>query len=222
MRSIYEHTTLRDMVGVAVVGILFLLSLHYMNIYRDAIVTAMHGYHVLGMVAYVMLLVVMILFMPVSTIPLIPIAMTLWGPFWGSLLTGSAWIVGAVIAFSLARTYRLRIAQTFPALAETARVIDRVLCRHTLMRALVLRTVTPIGIGSYLFGLGEALTLHTFMGISLIEMVVVIGFLASLSVLPPLYQQIGIMVLIALLMRGVVYLHSLVQTIRNGKQASQV
>ena len=59
----------------------------------------------LGPILYMFLMIIAILIVPIPTSPLVIIAGTIFGPFWGILYTLMAATIGAFIAFSISRFF---------------------------------------------------------------------------------------------------------------------
>src|SRR3989344_8313437 len=56
-----------------------------------------------GMTIYVFMIILEIVFAPVSILPLIPVATAIWGWFLSGVLVLIGWTIGSMIAFGIAR-----------------------------------------------------------------------------------------------------------------------
>jgi len=88
-----------------IIIVVFFVLFSYMGNSWATVLTNSLGSGVSSMVVYVSITILAIVIAPISTIPLIPIAMHMWGPFVTALLSIFGWTVGAQIAFWLARVY---------------------------------------------------------------------------------------------------------------------
>lgn len=88
-----------------------------------------------------------------TNLPLVPVAVVVWGPWWTAGLLLLGWVFGAAIAFVLARHARAMTLRHFPS-AQRYADIDRLIDPHRRLWSLVLLRMTfPVDVLSYALGL---------------------------------------------------------------------
>jgi uncharacterized membrane protein YdjX (TVP38/TMEM64 family) len=134
-----------------------------------------------GKLIYFILTIAGVLAAPFSTIPLLPLASSLWGKAGAIIITGCGWTIGAFIAYKIGERYGRRFAAYFLG-PKTAGRWDRFIPGSELFWILVfLRPFVPIDTLSYLvpllsdIGLGRFL-LGTAIGAFLNALIFVYGF----------------------------------------------
>lgn len=117
----------------------------------------------LGMFVYVLAAILETVVAPISAIPLIPIASTLWGPFITALLTILAWSLGSIIAFGIARRYGKPYVAKFVSL-KSVEAFEKALSEDYLFwNILFLRMAIPFDFFSYAVGLFSSIRLGQYI-----------------------------------------------------------
>ena len=107
----------------------------------------------LGILVFVATSVVAVLIPMLTNLPLVPLAVLAWGPWWTAVMLLSGWIAGAALAFALGRHARDWILRHFPAVKRHGN-IDRLIHPHHRLGSLVLLRMTfPVDVLSYGLGL---------------------------------------------------------------------
>ncbi len=125
----------------------------------------------LGVFSYIGILVLSIVFAPLGTGFLLPIAANTWGPFIASIYSIIGWTIGAMIAFFLARKYGLKLVKNVKIITRL-RNIERAIPRSKMFVTVVLlRVALPVDILSYALGIFGSMSyssyfLATILGIS--------------------------------------------------------
>lgn len=139
----------------AALGVLLLfaaglwLARHYAEPIRDA-VSANAG---LGIAVFFATSVVAVLMPMLTNLPLVPIAVLAWGPWWTALVLWSGWVVGAALAFALGRHGRTLILRSLPSVQRHARIDRLIHPQHRLWSLILLRMTFPVDVLSYALGL---------------------------------------------------------------------
>ena len=141
------------------------------------------------MLIYVMLLVVAELIGPISFLPLLPLAASLWGSFPTAVLSTAGWIIGAVIAFFLARRFGRSLVAKLVNLERMDEIANAFSEKKLFWAVVFLRVVFPVDILSYALGLfskmkPKSYVLSSFMGIA------PFAFILSYGVALPIGYQI--------------------------------
>jgi uncharacterized membrane protein YdjX (TVP38/TMEM64 family) len=112
---------------------------------------------------YVLAAVLETVVAPISTIPLIPVASTLWGPFVTSLLTIFAWSLGSTIAFYIARKYGKPFIRRFVNIKSVEKFEKALSEEYLFWNILFLRMAIPFDFFSYAVGLFSSIRLGHYI-----------------------------------------------------------
>ena len=117
----------------------------------------------LGYLAYVLLLTIAVVCMPVTIMPLIPVASELFGPFATAILSVIGWVLGAAIAFLIARHLGRPILERFFDLTPVDRIARSVPANTRFLYIVLLRLTLPVDIVSYALGLTKSVTFSEYL-----------------------------------------------------------
>lgn len=123
-----------------------------------------------GKLLYVLITIIATVVAPVSSMPLIAVASSLWGFVTGALLSIVGWFVGATIAFELSRSFGKRILFRLISMRSQERLQRIIPQDYTIMSLVLLRMSVPVDVLSYALGLFSAVSrkkyyLSTALGI---------------------------------------------------------
>jgi len=138
--------------------LLFGAALVLVRAFAVPIEAALAGHATLGVAVFVATSVLAVLLPLLTNLPLLPVAVLAWGPWWTAALLLLGWIGGAVLAFWLGRHARASILRRFPSVqrhADIDRLIDP---RHRMASLVLLRMTFPVDVLSYALGLFSART----------------------------------------------------------------
>ena len=139
--------------SLALVLLLFALAIGLARIYAVPLGAALGDHATLGVAIFfgtTALAVVLPLF---SNLPLIPVAVLLWGSWWTALIIMLGWVAGAALSFSLARRASPLMLRLFPRVTRYARIDRLIHPRHHVLSLVFLRMTFPVDILSYVLGL---------------------------------------------------------------------
>lgn len=154
----------------------------------------------LGMVVYVLLKIVATVVAPITVLPLIVLAVGLWGVLVAALLSILGWTLGGVIAFWLARKFGVPIVEKLVPLGEIYRLEDKVKIGNTFWSVLFLRMIVPVDVLSYALGLFSRIGFWSYALATFIGVIPFAFVFAYLGEVPYVYQIIlGLVFLIGLL-----------------------
>lgn len=129
------------------------------------------GLHpVLGGWIYVVLLIVSVVFLPFSSMPLLPLATRNFGVVPTALLSATGWWIGCLIAFQIARLGR-PVLERVTSLAAIDRLESKVPHDVGFGGIVVLRMILPVDVVSFALGLLKHLRLRTYAAASLVGIV---------------------------------------------------
>lgn len=106
-----------------------------------------------GALIYALLLAAAVVIAPLATLPLIPAATTLFGPFTTGVLNVCGWAFGAVAAFLVCRYAGKPVLRALAPLEKLERFENRFSLSDEFVVLLLLRMVIPVDLLSYAAGL---------------------------------------------------------------------
>lgn len=121
--------------------------------YAVPIREVLSGNERVGVVVFVVTSIVAVLAPLLTNLPLVPIAVMAWGPWWTALLLLLGWVIGAMLSFVLARRARGWILRHFPSVTRHGQIDRLIHPRHRLASLIMLRMTFPVDVLSYALGL---------------------------------------------------------------------
>jgi uncharacterized membrane protein YdjX (TVP38/TMEM64 family) len=107
----------------------------------------------LGMAVFFATSALAVLMPLMSNLPLVPLAVLAWGPWWTAALLLAGWIAGAALSFVLGRHARGWILRHLPSVGRHADIDRLIHPRHRLVSLVLLRMTFPVDVLSYALGL---------------------------------------------------------------------
>ena len=107
----------------------------------------------MGILVFVATSVLAVLVPVLTNLPLVPLAVLAWGPWWTAALLLSGWVVGAALSFTLGRHAREWILRHFPAVKRHANIDRLIHPRHRFWSLVLLRMTFPVDVLSHSLGL---------------------------------------------------------------------
>ena len=106
-----------------------------------------------GVVVFVVTSIVAVLMPLLTNLPLVPIAVIAWGPWWTALLLLLGWVIGAMLSFALGRHARGWILRHLPSVTRHGQIDRLINPRHRIASLIMLRMTFPVDVLSYALGL---------------------------------------------------------------------
>lgn len=190
---------IKSILGILLVVLLFILASYLTQVYQSQLKTSLE-FGIWGMVIYIIIGIIATVIAPISTLPLLPIATTLWGWVIAAILSIVGWTIGSVIAFYLARKYGVKLVSKITNINTLQKYENLVPTKHIFFSIIALRIVLPVDILSYLLGLFSKVplsiyTLATIIGIT--PFAFILSYLGGLSItLQLVFLSIGIPIII--------------------------
>jgi uncharacterized membrane protein YdjX (TVP38/TMEM64 family) len=132
---------------------LFAVALVLARVFSTPILDVLQAHPRLAILVFVATSVVAVLMPALTNLPLVPLAVLAWGSAWTALLLLAGWVVGAALAFMLARQGRSFILRHFPSAARHADIDRLIHPQHRLVSLIMLRMTFPVDVLSYALGL---------------------------------------------------------------------
>jgi uncharacterized membrane protein YdjX (TVP38/TMEM64 family) len=138
--------------------VLFGVALVLVRTFAAPIRALVSEHAVIGVMVFVATSVLAVLMPLFTNLPLLPIAVLAWGPWWTAALLLLGWIGGAALSFWLGRHARVAIVRHFPSVQRHADIDRLIHPRHRLASLVLLRMTFPVDVLSYALGLFSSRT----------------------------------------------------------------
>src|SRR3989344_73629 len=186
----------KELTGVILILVFFIAGSIVAYMYQDVIASYL-DFGVWGMLAYFAIEIFSTVAAPVSTMPLIPIAVALWGPYSTAILSILAWLVGAMIAFAIARHWGRPIVSRFVDMGAISKYEKLLGEKSFFWNIVLLRMAIPVDILSYAIGLFTTMkmgpyAIATFLGT--IPFAFIFAYLPSM----PILLQVAAIILVGI------------------------
>ncbi len=177
---------------------LFLTATVLCKLYADPILYTIGYRGILGIAAYEMLIVAGEIIVPAGSLPLLPIAVLLWGDYWSAVLTLTGWMICSMIAFGTARRYGRPLVSRFIDTEKMNRIGRTIPHHHLFVTIVLFRLVFPVGLISYVLGIFTSIGWLPYLGATAMGSAPIAFLAAFILTLPLRYrilaEAVGIMV----------------------------
>jgi uncharacterized membrane protein YdjX (TVP38/TMEM64 family) len=161
----YVHYLLAVLfIGVSVLVLVWDVPLEYLK-------GLLSGMNAVSYVSYVLILTSAVVFMPLTVMPLIPIAAGILGPFATALLSIIGWTLGAAIAFLISRHVGRPILQERMDLHKIDRLLQGMPERTHFWFIILLRLTLPVDLVSYALGLVKNLSFSSYIAATFVGVI---------------------------------------------------
>ena len=106
----------------------------------------------IGIFIYLLLVVSSVVFAPVTFIPLIPVASSIFGASHTAIYTVIGWSLGSLIAFSIAQDYGKPVVKKFASLKKIEEIQELVPGEAIFLNIVLLKIFFPIDLLNYALG----------------------------------------------------------------------
>ena len=134
--------------------------------YAQPVQQALEAHAAAGVLVFVASSALAVLLPLASNLPLVPLAVLAWGPWWTASLLLLGWLIGAVGSFAIARRAGPWLLRRFPSAMRHADIDRLIHPRHRLGSLVALRMTFPVDVLSYALGLFSRSTTSSEVAIS--------------------------------------------------------
>lgn len=185
----FKQLTAAEIIGVIALALLFLGASYGSERFAASLEHAIGGKGHSGMATYVLVVIGVALIPFASTLPFVPVAVSVWGHVMAAGLTLFAWGISAFIAFSVARRFgavlRRRI-MVFRKVRELGAALPR---QYYFWGTVALGIIgMPIDMVSYALGLFTPISRLRFVPAIVLGLTPFAFFITYAATLPSLYQ----------------------------------
>jgi uncharacterized membrane protein YdjX (TVP38/TMEM64 family) len=194
---------LSALIGLAVLVISFIAISYFIQSNPDYVENMVGGAKIRDFaLIFVLIVIVGTVFIPLTFIPLIPLAIFSYGAIITALLIVIGEFIGAMISFGISRKYGIPIVSKIVSLKEIDRY-EKALPEGNLFWAIVLiRIAIPLDALSYVLGLFSKIKLRTFVLATILGLIPKAFALAYLGSLELKYQLIAFVMFIVVILIG--------------------
>ena len=177
-----------------IIIILFILISYVVNSYLDELKAYTSSHYFLGVLVYVFISAISIIFAPVSSLPLIPFASKVWGWQLSAAYSAAGWTIGNIVSFFVARRYGKPLVEKVISLKRIEK-FEKYIPENNIFFSIVLLTIVlPLDGLSYALGLFSNVKLKVYILATIIGIIPFAVIFAILGTLPLVYQLIGLAV----------------------------
>lgn len=193
---------LKSLISIGIIAVLF-VALSYLVQTHLGFFEKYIGYGFFGMAVYVFVTIIAIVIAPVSTLPLVPVASNLFGWQVTALLSILGWVLGAMIAFILARVYGVKLVRRLVPLGKINELEKRVPQKNIFWSVVFLRMTIPVDVLSYALGLLSRIKTRDYFFATVIGVAPFAFVWAYLGTVPFIYQIIALAIAAVIVLVGV-------------------
>ena len=146
----------------------FVLASYFSQAYTDTLTHQLGKQGVFGMAIYVLGAMIATVIAPMSFLPILPIAVTIWGSFMAAVLSIIAWTLGAAIAFIIARRYGRPLVENMVGKRKMNYMEGFLPKRYLFLAVVFLRIALPVDLLSYALGLFGVMTFWPYIAATII------------------------------------------------------
>lgn len=168
MTTFIPSINYKFLLGLFFGAVVFVAVAQWSGENRELLQTLTHSAGILGIISYMGILAASIVFAPLGTGFLIPIAATSFGPFWAAVYSIIGWTLGSVIAFVLARTLKRATLSDSELFERLHAYEERVPVHYRYGLIILLRMALPVDLLSYALAFGSTITFWPFVSTTLI------------------------------------------------------
>ena len=179
----------KEIIAVIFLAIFLALAFFTTRYYSDLVREATDKTGIWGALLYVAITVLAVVVAPISTLPLVIVAVSAWGNFIAAVLSIIGWTLGAVIAFILARVFGRPLVARLVNLERVRAIENKIPQKNFFWSVVFLRMVLPVDILSYGLGLFSNMKFLPYLTSTIIG-VIPFAFIFSYSTKLPVFYQI--------------------------------
>ena len=166
-------------------------------------ITAQAGW--VGVLSYIGIMMLSIVFAPLGTGFLLPVAANSYGPFLAAIYSITGWTLGSVIAFWIAKTFRKKVFK-HQGFVKRIQEYEQTIPKYQFYSLVVLlRIALPVDLVSYALGFASTMSYRAFLLTTVIG-VTPLTFMFTYAATATIWIQIGVSIFATGLFVGGLYL----------------
>ncbi|MEK9159248.1 MAG: VTT domain-containing protein [Patescibacteria group bacterium] len=200
MHHVLNRSLLKAAIPLFILALLFLASAYFAQTYDHYFVSLVSNRGLLGLLIYIFIAAFTTVLAPLSSVPLMPLASSIWGPFATAVASIIGWMIGALISFFISRKYGRAFVERFFSREKLSELEKRIPEENLFWSIVLLRMAVPVDLLSYVLGLFKNISWKIYFWATLIGIIPFAFVLAYLARLPWEFQLLGILLIIPILL----------------------
>jgi uncharacterized membrane protein YdjX (TVP38/TMEM64 family) len=184
----YYTNKITGALGLIGVVVFFILASYLANTHQVQLQNVITHDSMYGVFFYIFITAFATVIAPISALPLMPVAVSVWGWFITGALSVVGWVLGSQIAFFLARRYGKSLVQKVVSAEKLAQYENIVPEKNIFWTVVLLRMTIPVDVLSYALGLFTSMSHKSYFFATLLGVTPFAFFLAYAGSLPPIFQ----------------------------------
>ena len=203
---------IKGAIPLGIIVILFVLASLFINEHQDLLEQIVGVKSAVGILVYLLILIISVVFAPVAAMPLMPVASGIWGWFAAAIFAVIGWTIGAWIAFWLAKKYGKHLIEKIVSLDKIEKAEDFIPEENIFLTIVFLRMVLPFDGLSYALGLFTKIKTRTYVTATFIGLIPFCFVFSYLGLMPLVYQLAGFLI------AAIIVVVSLMQLYKNKRR----
>ncbi len=183
-----QHHKIKEIIVLSGLLIAFLGVSAFSRVFSEDLKALIGFRFPYGLLSYSFLLILGEVFVPGSTLPLVPIAAMLWGSRLSAYATILGWMISAIIAFALARHYGRRLVNRIISQEEVEHIGRSIPDENLFWSVILFRIIFPVDLVSYALGLFTNMRWIAYLLSTVLGLVPYAFFLTHIVVWPRPYR----------------------------------
>ncbi|MBI2888857.1 MAG: TVP38/TMEM64 family protein [Candidatus Liptonbacteria bacterium] len=167
----YAKLYTAEIVVVGFLIALFVIAGYYSSVYEEFLIHSIGQYGIFGMALYVVGALIAEIIPSIVFLPLVPVAVTLWGSFLAAVLSIIAWTLGSAIIFLLVRRYGHPLVARLLGEEKLKTVVKMLPRHHIFLGVILMRIALPVDLVSYALGLFNIMSFKAYLAATFIGIV---------------------------------------------------
>ena len=167
----YAKLYTAEIVAIIFLLVLFVVAGYYSSVYEGFLIRSIGQYGILGMALYVVGALIAEIIPSIVFLPLVPVAVTLWGSFLAAILSIIAWTLGSAIIFLLVRRYGHPLVARLLGEGKLKAVVKMLPTHHIFLGVVLMRVALPVDLVSYALGLFNIMSFKAYLAATFIGIV---------------------------------------------------
>ncbi len=151
-----------------------------------------------GILIYILIVIIAMVFAPITSIPLIPVMSAIWGWPLTAIISVIAWTTGAIAIFGITRKLGTKTLSKLIPMDQLYKIEKKMPEKNIIISTLFLRMIIPADILSYALGFFTKMKFAPYVIISFIGFIPGAFILAYIGKIHFIYQLIGALVFLIL------------------------
>jgi uncharacterized membrane protein YdjX (TVP38/TMEM64 family) len=149
----------------------------------------------IGILIYLFVVIIAMVFAPISSVPLIPIISSIWGWKIAGFINLIAWLIGAIIIFLIVRKLGSKLITKLIPLSSLYKIEEKMSKTSILVNAFLLRMIIPADIMSYALVFFSDINFSTYLLLSFFAFIPAAFLLSYVGEIHFIYQLIVALVI---------------------------